>query len=244
MSGKQTGLGHGFWLGGNDLSGDVTQLGRIGGGPAALECTGIDKYGYERTGGLFDGEVSLITWWSPTTNHPVLSALPTADIVEAYVCVPGLGNPIANLVAKQPNYDGDRAADGSFTFGVQGLGNGYGIEWGTQLSAGKITHTTGTTVASVDGGATAATDFGCAAYLHVFALTGTNVVVTLEHSSDDLAWDTLLTFTSATAVTAERVAVAAGTGAIERYVRIVTTGTFTSATFAVALCRYPVAISL
>ena len=45
------------------------------------------------------------------------------------------------MVAKQLNYDGTRANDGAFTFAVSAQANGYGLEWGKQLTAGTRTDT-------------------------------------------------------------------------------------------------------
>jgi hypothetical protein len=85
--------------------------------------------------------------------------------------------------------------------------------------------------------------FGLQAYLHVFAVVGTSVTVKLQESSDN-SGDAYADVTGGgfTAVTA-----VAGTGSqriqtsrtqtIERYLRVVTTGTFSSATFAVAVVR-------
>jgi hypothetical protein len=93
--------------------------------------------------------------------------------------------------------------------------------------------TAGANSASQDNAA--ATSAGAAAYLHVTAITGTNIIVKVQDSVDDVVWTDLITFTSATAAgTSERVAV---TGTVKRYARTSWSGTFTSATFAVALNR-------
>jgi hypothetical protein len=47
---------------------------------------------------------------------------------------------------------------------------------------------------------------------------GTGIVFTLAHSSDHSAWTTLATFTSRTAIGAQRIEVAAGANSIKRYV--------------------------
>jgi hypothetical protein len=75
--GKQTGLGDNCYISGYNLSGDVGSLGRIGGGPALLDVTGIDKSAFERLGGLRDGGVDFSAFFNPAAGqaHPVLSAL-------------------------------------------------------------------------------------------------------------------------------------------------------------------------
>ena len=237
---KQSGLGDAFFLAGYDLSGDLGSI-NTSGGPAALEVTGIDKSAFERTGGLRTGGMSWQAWFNPAANqaHDRLSTLPTTDVIATYFRGTTLGNQSANIVAKQLNYDGTRADDGSFTFAVEAQSNGYGVEWGRSLTAGKRTDTTATNGTSVDFG-TGSTTFGLQAYLHVFAFTGTSVTVSLEESSDNGTdpWTAVTggAFTAATGITSQRIATAAGQ-TVERYLRVVTTGTFTNAVFAVSVNR-------
>jgi hypothetical protein len=81
---------------------------------------------------------------------------------------------------------------------------------------------------------TASSANGLAAHLHCTAFTGTNITVKVAHSADNSTWADLITFTQLTAAGSERKTV---TGTVNRYLRITTTGTFTSATFAVAVAR-------
>lgn len=89
---------------------------------------------------------------------------------------------------------------------------------------------------SYDGGA--ATTNGGTAHLHVTAFSGlTSALVTIEDSATGSGgWATVATFTSATAVTSERVTIA---GTIRRYLRAVTDVTGTgSVTYACFLARH------
>ena len=118
---------------------------------------------------------------------------------------------------------------------MQALGNGYGVEWGHQLTAGLRTDTEATNGASIDTGASAA--FGAQAYLQVTAFTGTSVTVTIQDSADDSSFAAVtgLAFTAVSAAPAfERVTTAVG-ATVRRYIRVVTTGTFNPATFAVVI---------
>lgn len=73
--------------------------------------------------------------------------------------------------------------------------------------------------------------FGAQAYLHLTGFAGTSVTVTVQQSADNATWSTLAAFTAATAAPyTQRVPV---TGAVARYLRVITAGTFTSAVFAV-----------
>lgn len=238
---KQSGLGDNLYISGYDLSGDTGSLSSIGGGPAVLDVTGIDKSGMERIGGVRDGRIEFTSWFNPSAGqeHVVLSTLPTADRLVTYMRGTTLGNPAAALMAKQINYDPTRGQDGSLSEGVSTLANGFGLEWGINLTAGKLQHTSATAGTSVDNGAASA--FGLQAYLHVFSFTGTSCTVALQESSDDAVGDafadvTAGVFTAATAIGSERI-VTAGDAAIERYLRINTTGTFSECTFAVVVVR-------
>ena len=239
--GKQGGLGDRLLVAGYDLSGDIGSLGRIGGGPAPLEVTGIDKSAMERIGGLRDGAIEFSAWFNPATGraHPRLSPLPVADRALSYLRGTALGGHAACLIGKQINYDGSRGDDGSFTLEVQALANGFGLEWGVQHTAGVRADTAATNGASVDGGA--ATEFGLQAYLQVTAFTGTSFTVKLQQSADDGdadAWADVPggAFTVATGVTSQRIATASDQ-AVEQYLRVVTTGTFSAASFSVVVVR-------
>jgi hypothetical protein len=233
---KQSGLGDNFYVGGYNFSGDIASLEAITNSRATLGVTGIDKEAEERIHGIKDGGFDFTSFFNPTAAQafPVLKALPTADVACSYFRGTVIGSPAASCVAKQINYDGARGDDGEFTFKASVQGNGYGLEWGRQLTAGPRTDTTATSPATgVD--TLASASFGAQAYLHVFGITGTRVTVTLQDSADNvnfLAIATPMAFTAATAIGTQRISVP-NTTTIRRYVRAITTGTFTSAIFAV-----------
>lgn len=153
---KQSGLGDALFVGGYDLSGDTQSLGAIGGGPAVLDVTGINKSAYERIGGERDGRIEWSSFFNAASAHahPVLKTLPTADVHIMYCRGTTLGNSCASMVGKQLNYDGNRGDDGAFTFALQAQANGYGLEWGRLATAGVRTDTGATngTAISYDGG--------------------------------------------------------------------------------------------
>jgi hypothetical protein len=236
---KQSGLGDRLFVAGYDLSGDIGALGNIGGGPAAMDVTGIDKSGHERLGGLIDGRFEYSAWFNPGTDraHDRLSSLPTGSQVLTYCRGTALGGPAAGLVGKQVDYAGKRGNDGALSFEVSmQVADGYAVEWGEQATPGIRTDTTATAGGTVDGGA--ATAFGLVAYLHVFALTGTSVTVAVEDSANGSTWAALAgaAFTPAAGITSQRIATARD-AAVRRYLRVVTTGTFTNAQFHVLLVR-------
>lgn len=229
---KSSGLGANIYVGGVDLSGDVGSVNSIRGGPSPLVVTGINKSAFERIGGVRDGAIEYMAFFNDAAGqaHPTLSALPRTDQMVTYCHGTTLGNPAAACVAKQVNYDGTRGTDGSMTFTIQALSNGYGIEWCRQLTAGKRTDTSATNGTAID--TTASLSFGGQAYLQVFAVTGTSVTVAIEDSADNVSFAAVagLAFTAATGITTQRLATS-NSATIRRYVRAVTTGTFSNAVF-------------
>jgi hypothetical protein len=236
---KESGLGDNLHIAGFNASGDIQQLGRIGGGPALLNMTGIDKSAYERKGGLRDGAFEMTTFFNTDPDvdqtHEKLSALPRTDVILTYCRGTTLGAPAASLVGKQVGYDPQRGDDGMITFTVSAQANGYGIEWGRQLTPGVRTDTEATDGTGID--TTASADFGGQAYLQVFDFDGTDATVKIQDSADNATFAdvTGLAFTEITAgPTSERITIA-NTATIRRYVRAITetTGGFTTLSFAV-----------
>lgn len=241
---KQSGLGDRLYIDGYDISGDIGSLSAIGGGCAVLDVTGILSSAIERVGGLRDGRMEFVSHYNPATDrqHDVLSTLPTTDRIASYFRGAALGSPAACLNAKQINYDPTRAADGGISETVQAQGQGYGLEWGRQLTAGRRVDTGATAGTGVDHAASTA--FGLQAYLHVFAFTGTDATIRIQESSDDGAGDAYANVTGGafTAVTAapfvQRIETARGL-TVERYLRVTTstTGGFSSLDFAVVVVK-------
>ena len=238
---KQSGLGDALYVSGFNLSGDIGSLGRIGGGHATLDVTGIDKSAYERIGGVRDGSIEYSGFFNAASQqlHARASLLPTADQILTYCRGTLLGNPAASLVSKQLNYDGNRGQDGSLSFAVSSQANGFGIEWGRQLTAGIRSDTGATNGASID--TLASASFGAQAYLQAFSFTGTDVTVKIQDSADNAAFADIagLAFTQITASRqAERLAIV-NTATVRRYLRAVTvtTGGFTLLQFAVNVVK-------
>jgi hypothetical protein len=241
---KQSGLGDNLYVNEFDLSGDIMDLDSVGPSRAVLPATGIDKSAMERMQGLKDGSMEVNSFFNDTAGQafPVLKALPTADVIATYARGTSLGSPACSCVAKQQSYDGSRNDDGSFTLKAAFLPNAYGCEWGRLGTAGKRTDTTATNGSSIDDGAgVGTTAFGLQMYVHLFAFTGTSVTIKVQSSTDNGAGDAFADITGATtgALTAVgKVRIATGTSAsVERYLRVVTSGTFSSATFAVNIVR-------
>lgn len=240
---KQGGLGDNLYIGAFNVSGDIQAVSEVGGGISPLDVTGIDKSAFERIGGQRDGRINLVTHFNDAAGqiHAALSTLPTADINVSYFRGTAVGNPAASIVAKQVNYDMDRADNGKINFSEESVANGYGLQWGQQLTAGVRSDTTATNGTSID--TTASVSFGAQAFLHVFSFTGTSVTIKIQDSADNVSFADLTggAFTTVTGPTSERIATSS-TQAVRRYLRVITTGTFSAVTFAVNVIKNETAV--
>lgn len=239
---KVGGLLQACWVGGYDLSGDVSALDTVQASRRPIDVTALNTTSHERIGGRTDGRIEATGHFNDAAarSHVVLSEMPTTDTQVIYCIGTTLGDPAAAMAnAKQVSYSTAEKEDASLEVKMAAVSDRTGLEWGRLLTPGTVTHTEGTNGAPYDFGAE--TTFGLQAYLMVFALTGTNVVVTLQESSDNDA-DTYEAVTGGafasvtSAPSFQRIATATDL-TVEQYLRPVTTGTFTSATFAVVVVR-------
>ena len=237
---KQTGLGSAFWVDGVDVSGDINALNTIGQPLAALDFTGIDKFAFEKQGGKKDGVMDFVSFFNFARAHPVLSTLPLTDRLMTWALAPALGSDAATLNCKQINYDPTRDQDGNLTLAVEGQANQFGLEWGLLATPGKRTDSTATTPGTgVDLGV-ASTSFGWQAYVHLFAFAGTSVTLTLQDSADNSTFANLTggAFTAISSAPAtQRLASASPTATVREFLRVVSSGTFSNAQFAVLFVR-------
>lgn len=239
---KDSGLGDYLYIDGVDVSSGIGKLQNISGGPRPFDTTTVTLDASRRAGAERSGNLHFTTFFDTTLTHPVLSALPVRDVVLTYLrgTAPDLHS--AGLLAKQVDYAGTRAGDGSFTLDVDAPTTISDVEWGQTYVGGRVrTDTAATNGVGVDDGDS--TIAGLTAFLHVFApATVTTATVTIQHSNDNGVSDTWSTisggaFPAVTAVpVASRIEVAAGT-TIKRWLRVITTGTFTSLPFFVMIAR-------
>lgn len=242
---KESGLGDNLYVNGTDVSGDINSCDEIGGGNEPLNMTSLPKSAMERQGGLRDGRLKFKSYFNSTAlgTHTVLSPLPTSDVIMSYWHGATLGGPAASIIGKQVNYDGKRGDDGSLLFDVEEPGNGFGLEWGISLTAGKRSEVAATNGSSVDFGTTAAPSaYGLQCYLHVFSWAGTLTSINVQESSDNGAGDAFANVAgaafavSSATPAAQRVATANPLN-VERYLRVITSGTFSQITFALMVVR-------
>ena len=246
MAGKQSGLAAGCWLDQYDVSGDVGSLQNISNSRGILEdnLTGIDKLAFERLHGHRNGAFEFTAGWNDAAgqSHPATKDVTVGTRIASYLHRQTLGASAASCACLQSNVTENRSEAGDLLLSVTAVANSFGLEWGNLLTAGVRTDTAATNGASVDrntiDGATAATAFGGQAYLHVFSFTGTSVAIKIQDSTNDSAWNDLpgAAFATVTGPTKERVQTAR-TENVDRYLRVVTTGTFSSAVFGVIFVR-------
>lgn len=243
--GKRSGLGMRLYVDGYRISGDIGAVDRLSGGPAMLEGTDIEQSAMARIPAQRSGGFEFSSYWNDATDRvfDVLSPLPTTDR-HALVAV-GLHG--YACVGKQINFDQARAQDGSLIATTEGQSNAYGAEWGDILTGtstdperSDTAATNGSGFDRWDGVAGSSVD-GAQMYVQLTAFTGTSVTIKVQQSSDNGAGDafadvTGLTTSAMSAVGAQRAATAAGL-TVERYLRVVTTGTFSAATFVVMVAR-------
>jgi hypothetical protein len=238
--GKDSGIGNALYISGIDVSGEA-QKWDVSSPVQTLDVTGLRKAANERIGGQRAGTFKWSSHFDPlSAGYAALSLLPRTDAVTTLPWREVIGQPALNTVTLQIGYDPIRDEKGQVLFGVEEQTNASWSDWGVMATSGKRVDTAATNGPGVDHGAAPTMPWGLQAYLHVFALTGTNVVVKLQHSSDDAVGDPYTdiagaAFTSVTVAPNGQVVVTARNLQIKRWVRVVSSGTFTSATFSVAV---------
>lgn len=246
---KSSGLGDNLWIDEFDMSGDANSVDRIACPIVTQEVPGIKQFAQDRIALLHDGIIDFKSWFNVDATesaegaHVILKGRPTTDRIVTYTHLTDIGSYAASLVSKQVTYDMTREPSGAMSWAINTQGNKYGLEWGQLLTAGLRDDTAATNGASLDFGASIS--LGWAAYLHMQAFDGTDITVTIQDSADNSNWATLsgAVFTQLTDRGKERIASSSATATVRRYVRAITSGTFTSALFGVNFIRYEAARS-
>jgi hypothetical protein len=240
----RTGLDCFLLIDGIDLSDDHAAIDSISGPRGTFDKNGLRHRAYRRIYGKRDGMAEFTVFFNPAAGaaHSKLSTLPQTDREIMLGVAPELGAAAYGLRYKQIGYDGTRSADGDLMFKFQAQANGLGIDHGKMLTAGLRTDTTGTSGTGVDqlvdSLATGAYAHGLQAWCQVTAFTGSDCVIKLQESSDNGVGDA---WTDVTGGAFTQITTAPGTQriqtgltlSVERYLRVVTTGTFSSITYAV-----------
>ncbi len=242
---KQSGVGNTrAYVHGYDISGDVSVINNAGYADQLLEVPTLTKSAAERLRGLTDGQVSFNAWFDPDSaadhQHDAWLAsgsLPTTDRVVLVALGSAVGDPCVFLEAKQANYNVNRTPGSAIEGTAEFMPNDNGVEFGVMLNAHDDTIASsgnGTSVDLVD----VTTTNGASTVLEVMSVASGTVDVDIQDSADDAAFldITGLSFTAATAKTAERLETAAG-ATIRRYIRAEYSNTFTNAVVAIGFMR-------
>ena len=234
---KKSGLGQQIFVHGYDLSGDVATIDNAGSPRNLLDITAINASATERLVGLSDGNISFSSWFNDSTEqeHDALSGLVTTDRIVTWAFGATRGDVAACLVAKQLNYDGSRGTDGSLSFTIDTQADGVALDWGNTLTTGKETHSSAAVSTSRDDGAT--TGYGLVGILSVTDVDSGTATVNIQQSADNVTFANILGFvavSAAAAPTAQRLTLS---GAILRYLRVSTTGTFSNCDFCMVTRR-------
>lgn len=245
---KLAGLGANAYVGGYDLSGDIGAVQNVQGGPNLLIVTAIDKSAEERVTGIKSGSLQFASWFNPSAlqQHVAFSPLPTTDVVSMFAMKAGasfaIGDECAQIIGKQVDYQANRQQDGSLAFTIDMQSNGWGLEWGNLLTAGKRTDGSATNGTSWDdlAGAPTSTAFGMSAYAELFAFSGTSVTITVQDSADNVSFAAItgLAFPAWSSAPQAARQSTSSTATIRRYLRVATSGTFSNAVFAVSVTRH------
>lgn len=230
---KSAGLAQKFFIGTNDISGDVSAISSWSTPVQTLDVTGIDKSAVERLQGLVSGSLAFNTFFNDATGAQHLALrVPSTGTPLTWALGQTVGDVAGMLQAQGVSYDPTRATDGMLSFDI--AMNTYDSlpVWGVMLTPGLKTDTSAANGATLDQGAQ--TTAGAEAILHVTSFTGSNFTATVQDSANGSDWGTLKAFTQVTAVGTERVTVS---GTVERYVRVISTGTFNPVSFAVSFRR-------
>lgn len=241
---KISGLSEKFYLvqtGANgvgiDCSGDIGSIDSASLTMADIDATGIDKTYHERLPGLVDAQLGYTAHFNPATgaSFPLERVLMGADGAAIWIAGSAIGSAAYAIQGLNDTLPVARSGAGQLTVKPRFLSDAGVAGWGFVLL--NNTDTTGATHTAVDDGASSA--FGAGLFVILLGLTGTNVTVTVEDSSDNVTFAAVtgLTVTFTGSTTGYAYVETSGTATINRYVHVVTSGTFTSAQAVAVLLR-------
>ena len=135
-----------LFSGGYDVSGDIAALSGVGGGPNLIDTSPLSLAGMRRLAGRFDGHLNASVLYNPTGAHIPFDDLPTSMVAMMFA-LPGTaaGDFAAMLVGKQVDYAVNDGNDLAAIFALSALASeGYPLEWGKMITAGKREDTSAT----------------------------------------------------------------------------------------------------
>ena len=212
-----------FLVDGYSLAGTMTQMTfkKIG---ATENTDGLGDSWQEATPtGRLSGELYQTGWWDDASKSSVDALVTTAGTVSRTICVAPAGGTAGSAMTGFEGAFGSEMERIIEKEGLHKLNCTYtvsgAIEEGTIIEALTAQTATGNS-ASVDNSASSAN--GGSGYIQVTAETGSSptAAVKIQHSADDTTFVDLITFTTASTVSAERITVS---GTVNRYLRVART---------------------
>ena len=239
---KESGLNVRLYVMGNDLSGDANALDGAGYTQELMDTTCLENAAMTRMVGRADGSIGVSGYFDNASNkiHATFTSnsgkLPTADQVVLVALSSAAGDPSVGISAKEADYNVSRSQGAAMTVSSTFSGNGMGGEFGQMLTAHDDTHSSATAGTVVDSGASSSN--GASAYLQVISIDSGSVIVNLQEStSSGGSYTNFMTFSTVAAAGAPTAVRQTMAGTLQRYIKVTTTGTFSNAKIAVALCR-------
>ena len=237
---KVNGLGVRLYAAGYDLSGDVNVVDSIGYTQQLLDVTTLDLAARARIAGMSDSSLTVNGWFEAASDHAAYTSntgkLPTADQIVFTQMGTALGDPFCGMTAKEATYVVNRAPGSALaTTATYSSTAGEQAEWGVTLTASKTTNASAASGTGVDNAASSAN--GCVAYLEAMSLVSGTCVVKVQHSTDNSTWADLITFTSVTTAGVPFAQRSTASGTINRYLRVNTSGTFSTIVFVAGVAR-------
>jgi hypothetical protein len=202
------------------------------------DTTTYGDTGHEFTPTLKNGTINFSGIWRGDTGEPdpILSAamgsLPGEPVSWFPAGFATIGNRAWLAKTRAQSFQPGGSVAGVVLFA-------YAAQCDGGLDSGIVLHPFAAETGTSDGTAVdhgAATANGGIANLHASAFTGTSMTSKIQHSVNGSVWVDLVTFTAVSAATSQHVEVAPGT-TVNRHLREVRSGTFSSCIFCVAFAR-------
>jgi len=232
---KTNGLGVRIYANGHDLNTDVNAISGIGQTQTLLDVTPLAKSAMERIVGLRDAIVSVNGYFDNAADfsHDAFKSI-SADSEVIVTDGTSRGDHACGMVADQGSYGINRGEGSAITTTVEfSTSNGKGLNWGVVLTDGPDqTDASAANSAAVDN--TSSTSAGAIGVVSIESVASGTADIKVQHSTDDITYADLLTFTGATGRTSESIS---ATGTVNRYVRVASTGTFTDLVFVMQFAR-------
>ena len=232
---KTSGLGVRIYANGYDLNTDVNALSGIGSTQTLLDVTPLSKSAAERIIGLGDSTLTVNGWFDNAAgmSHDAFKSI-AGDSEVIMTMGTSRGDAACGMVADQSSYNIDRSQGSAIATTVEfSTSDGAGLNWGVVLTDGpEQTDSSATNSTAVDNTSSSAS--GGIGLISVESIASGTATVKVQHSSDNVTFADLITFTGVTARTSEAIS---ATGTVNRYVRIQSSGTFSNLVFVAQFSR-------